>query len=587
MWKKSKEANTESQVRNTNKYKNIRKYFTLSQKIVILITMVVFIALLPSALFTTQRVAQVIYDRVSINAVSINNILCNSDIIIDGLVKTDNSDDSLMASYVNEVDNSDEAGVAIYDKNFNLRVFYNPGKLADFKRSSLELTHKYSVQDKIDWRENYAIPNRAFGYVKDADDKIVGYVVTGYSDDVLKNSAIDSIIFLLIMTAFGLSVGILGAIYLARHVKKILFGLEPEAIAAMLQERNIILDSVREGVITIDDKGMITLVNIEAENLLKDASIVDTDVLVGKHIKDVLKNIQFDSILNEGRIITNAGVKLGDTLFIITSVPLMLNNKIIGAVFTFRKKSVVEELANQLTGFKNYSTALRAQTHEFMNKMHVIMGLIEMKAYDELKTFTKEVAYNRQSEVSYIVTRMKDITLAGFILGKISRSRELDIDFSLSDESELRNELEVPSVHDLVLIVGNIVENAFDALANFDGERIVSLSILDFDKEIVITVEDSGPGMDEEALKNIFTRGYSSKGKGHGYGLYLVKQSIDNLEGSIDVESVEGEGTTFTVRLPIKRDGEINDYRFSCRRRSDGSAASRTLSGSNKRFPAL
>ncbi len=559
MWKKSKEANTESQVRNTNKYKNIRKYFTLSQKIVILITMVVFIALLPSALFTTQRVAQVIYDRVSINAVSINNILCNSDIIIDGLVKTDNSDDGLMASYVNEVDNSDEAGVAIYDKNFNLRVFYNPGKLADFKRSSLELTQKYSVQDKIDWRENYAIPNRAFGYVKDADDKIVGYVVTGYSDDVLKNSAIDSIIFLLIMTAFGLSVGILGAIYLARHVKKILFGLEPEAIAAMLQERNIILDSVREGVITIDDKGMITLVNIEAENLLKDASIVDTDVLVGKHIKDVLKNIQFDSILNEGRIITNAGVKLGDTLFIITSVPLMLNDKIIGAVFTFRKKSVVEELANQLTGFKNYSTALRAQTHEFMNKMHVIMGLIEMKAYDELKTFTKEVAYNRQSEVSYIVTRMKDITLAGFILGKISRSRELDIDFSLSDESELRNELEVPSVHDLVLIVGNIVENAFDALANFDGERIVSLSILDFDKEIVITVEDSGPGMDEEALKNIFTRGYSSKGKGHGYGLYLVKQSINNLEGSIDVESVEGEGTTFTVRLPIKRDGEIND----------------------------
>ena len=559
MWKKSKEANTESQVRNTNKYKNIRKYFTLSQKIVILITMVVFIALLPSALFTTQRVAQVIYDRVSINAVSINNILCNSDIIIDGLVKTDNSDDDLMASYVNEVDNSDEAGVAIYDKNFNLRVFYNPGKLADFKRSSLELTQKYSVQDKIDWRENYAIPNRAFGYVKDADDKIVGYVVTGYSDDVLKNSAIDSIIFLLIMTAFGLSVGILGAIYLARHVKKILFGLEPEAIAAMLQERNIILDSVREGVITIDDKGMITLVNIEAENLLKDASIVDTDVLVGKHIKDVLKNIQFDSILNEGKIITNAGVKLGDTLFIITSVPLMLNDKIIGAVFTFRKKSVVEELANQLTGFKNYSTALRAQTHEFMNKMHVIMGLIEMKAYDELKTFTKEVAYNRQSEVSYIVTRMKDITLAGFILGKISRSRELDIDFSLSDESELRNELEVPSVHDLVLIVGNIVENAFDALANFDGERIVSLSILDFDKEIVITVEDSGPGMDAEALKNIFTRGYSSKGKGHGYGLYLVKQSIDNLEGSIDVESVEGEGTTFTVRLPIKRDGEIND----------------------------
>ena len=559
MWKKSEEIYKESQIRNTVRYKKTRKSFTLSQKIVILITLVVFVALLPSSLFTTQRVAQVIYDRVSINAVSINNILCHSDEIIDGLTYKNGVNDPMMAEYVNEVDNSDEAGVAVYDKDFNLRVFYNPGKLVDFKRSSLELVQKYSTQSKISWKENYNIPNRAFGYVKDDNNQIVGYVVTGYSDDVLKNSAIDSIIFLLTMTAFGLGAGIIGAIYLARRVKKILFGLEPEEIAAMLQERNIILDSVREGVITIDSKGLITLVNIEAESLLKDANIHNVDELVGKHIKEVMRNLEFDSILSDGRIITNAGIKVGDILFIITSVPLMLDGNIIGAVFTFRKKSVVEELANQLTGFKNYSTALRAQTHEFMNKMHVIMGLIEMKAYDQLKEFTKEVAYNRQSEVNYVVTRLRDITLAGLVLGKISRSRELDIDFSLSEESELRHDLEVPSVHDLVLIAGNIIENAFDALQNFDGERIVSLSILDFDKEIVIIVEDSGPGMSESSKKNVFVRGFSSKGKGHGFGLYLVKQSIDNLGGTIDIETAEGEGTTFTVRLPVKRDGDIND----------------------------
>ena len=559
MLKKSEEIHKESQIRNTNRYRNTRKsLFSLSQKIGILITLVVFVALLPSSLFTTQRVAQVIYDRVAINAVSINNILCHSDEIIDGLTYKNGINDPMMAEYVNEVDNSDEAGVAVYDKDFNLRVFYNPGKLVDFKRHSLELVKKYSSQSKISWKENYNIPNRAFGYVKDDSNKVVGYVVTGYSDDVLKNSAIDSIIFLLTMTAFGLAAGIFGAIYLARKVKDILFGLEPEAIAAMLQERNIILDSVREGVITIDEKGIITLVNIEAETLLKDANVLGTDELVGKHIKDAMKNVEFERVLHHGKIITNAGVKIGDTLFIITSVPLKLDERIIGAVFTFRKKSVVEELANQLTGFKNYSTALRAQTHEFMNKMHVIMGLIDMEAYDELKEFTKEVAYNRQSEVSYVVTRLRDITLAGFVLGKISRSRELDIDFSLSEESEIHNDLEVPSVHDLVLIVGNIVENAFDALANHEGERIVSLSILDFDKEIVITVEDSGPGISEKFINNLYERGISSKGKGHGYGLYLVKQCVENLEGTIDIES-SSEGTTFTVRLPIKRDGEVND----------------------------
>ena len=559
MLKKSEEIHKESQIRNTNRYRNTRKsFFSLSQKIGILITLVVFVALLPSSLFTTQRVAQVIYDRVAINAVSINNILCHSDEIIDGLTYKNGINDPMMAEYVNEVDNSDEAGVAVYDKDFNLRVFYNPGKLENFRIHSLELVKKYSTQSKISWKENYNIPNRAFGYVKDDNNNVVGYVVTGYSDDVLKNSAIDSIIFLLAMTAFGLAAGIFGAIYLARKVKDILFGLEPEAIAAMLQERNIILDSVREGVITIDEKGIITLVNIEAETLLKDANVLGTDELVGRHIKDAMKNVEFERVLHQGKIITNAGVKIGDTLFIITSVPLKHDERIIGAVFTFRKKSVVEELANQLTGFKNYSTALRAQTHEFMNKMHVIMGLIDMEAYDELKEFTKEVAYNRQSEVSYVVTRLRDITLAGFVLGKISRSRELDIDFSLSEESEIHNDLEVPSVHDLVLIVGNIVENAFDALTNYDGERIVSLSILDFDKEIVITVEDSGPGINNKIINNLYERGVSSKGKGHGYGLYLVKQCVENLQGTIDIESTD-EGTTFTVRLPIKRDGEIND----------------------------
>ena len=87
MLKKSEEIHKESQIRNTNRYRNTRKYFTLSQKIALLITVVVFVALLPSSLFTTQRVAQVIYDRVSINAVSINNILCHSDEIIDSRVK--------------------------------------------------------------------------------------------------------------------------------------------------------------------------------------------------------------------------------------------------------------------------------------------------------------------------------------------------------------------------------------------------------------------------------------------------------------------------------------------------------------------
>lgn len=542
------------------KYK-IGKTFTLSQQIVLLISLVVCIALLPASLFTTQKVARVIYDRVSINAVSINNILCNSSEIKESLisqnVQANDAVDRFMADYVNDVDHSDEAGVAIYDRNHNLRVLYNPGNLPEFEQSARMLIDKYAGRNKLTYKENYAIPNKALGFVQNDKNETIGYVVTGYSDEIVNNSTIDAVLFLLAMTLLGLIVGIFGAIYLAKRIKSVLFGFEPEEIARLLQERNIILDSVREGIININANGRITLVNSEAHLLLKQAGISDVNELFGKSARDVLKRIPLDDIIKEGKTLVDVSAKIGSTVFIITAVPLLEDKSIIGAVLTFRKKSVVEEMANQLTGFKNYATALRAQTHEFMNKMHVIMGLIDMKAYDELKNFTQEIAYNRQSEVSYVVTRLKDITLSGFILGKISRSRELDIDFSLTDESELHGELDVPSVHDIVLIAGNIIENAFDALRNFEGERIVNLSILDFDREIVIVVEDSGPGMSEETRKQIFQRGFSSKGEsGHGFGLYLVQQSINSLNGTITVESAPGEGSTFTVRLPTKKEGD-------------------------------
>ena len=540
----------------------LNKKYTLSQQIVILITLVVCIALLPASMFTTYRVSKVIYDRVSINAVSINNILCNSDEIQRGLTSqnlhVNPAVDKMMASYVNEVDHSDEAGVAIYDKHGRLRVMYNPGQLPNFEESARDLMEKYAQLNTINWRENYAIPNKAFGFVKNSFNETIGYVVTGYSDDILNKSTIDAVLFLLLTTIFGLIIGILGAIFLAGRIKRVLFGYEPEEIARLLQERNIILNSVREGIININDQGIITVVNSEARTLLKQANIADTDDLCGKSAMDVLKHVPLHDIIKEGRSFADASIKFGNTVFVMTAVPLLGldgGERILGAVITFRKKSVVEEMANQLTGFKNYATALRAQTHEFMNKMHVIMGLIDMKAYDELKNYTKEIAYNRQSEVSYIVTRLKDITLSGFILGKISRSRELDIDFSLTDESELHGELDVPSVHDIVLIVGNLIENAFDALKNFDGERIVNLSILDFDKEIVIVVEDSGPGMSQDTIKRIYHRGFSTKGdSGHGFGLFLAKQSVDSLNGTISVESSVGEGTVFTVRLPVKKE---------------------------------
>ena len=99
-------------------------------------------------------------------------------------------------------------------------------------------------RNNISYKENYSIPNKAIGFVKDDNKKTIGYVVTGYSDEIVNNSTIDAVLFLLSMTLLGLIVGIWGAIYLAQRIKRVLFGYEPEEIARMLQERDVILNSV-------------------------------------------------------------------------------------------------------------------------------------------------------------------------------------------------------------------------------------------------------------------------------------------------------------------------------------------------------
>jgi len=88
-------------------------------------------------------------------------------------------------------------------------------------------------------------------------------------------------------------------------------------------------------------------------------------------------------------------------------------------------------MAEQLSGVTNYADALRAKTHEFMNKMHVINGLIYTKNYDELKKYIADITEDDANEVQDITARIKDPLLASFLIAKKSRSHELLVDFAV------------------------------------------------------------------------------------------------------------------------------------------------------------
>ena len=128
----------------------------------------------------------------------------------------------------------------------------------------------------------------------------------------------------------------------------------------------------------------------------------------------------------------------------------------------------------------------------------------------------------------------------------------MDIEFILADDSELHANIPHDLTHKIILILGNLITNAFDSITlNKTSEQIVFLTIKNYQNEIFIMIEDSGPGMTEEVLQKAFDKNFSTKGQERGIGLYLVKQTIKELGGNIEIDSKLGQGTIFTIKLPL------------------------------------
>ena len=102
----------------------------------------------------------------------------------------------------------------------------------------------------------------------------------------------------------------------------------------------------------------------------------------------------------------------------------------------------------------------------------------------------------------------------------------------------------------LVTILGNLLDNAFDAAQYGDKEAMVKLSMTDVGNNLVFEIEDSGEGVPVEQSEQIFERDYSTKQPDRGQGLYLVKKALADLKGEITLGESELGGALFSVFIP-------------------------------------
>ncbi len=393
---------------------------------------------------------------------------------------------------------------------------------------------------------------RYFSPVIDYSGQQVGAVAVGISLDEVETAIQEGRMTVFLGIGLGGLIGLLGAWFLARKIRRVLFGLEPSEIAKLLAERNVMLKSVREGIIAVDSNGMVTLINDEGSRLFRKAGILQSPL--GMPIEELVSHSELQKVLATGKARYDQEQNLRGVALLVNTVPLLVDGNKRGAVATFRDLTEMRQMAQELSGVKLYAEALRAQSHEFMNKMHVILGMIQIGFYDKLKQYIQELTTNQQTEMGQVMSKIKDPVIAGFILGKLAHARERGITLELMGEDVLPVLNSSGMTHEIVTIVGNLITNAFDAVESSEEGR-VHVGFSYFEEMITIEVADSGPGMDELTMERMFEKGFSTKEEeNRGIGLYLLRKSVERLDGEVQVESVIGKGTRFTVEIPFSQE---------------------------------
>ena len=406
------------------------------------------------------------------------------------------------------------------------------------------------IRPTLAGRENVAINHgvlapalRVFTPVFNEQHQQIGVVVVGISlskvDKQIANSRWDVLLTIL----FSALVCAIGTWSLVRGLKRILLGLEPQDISTQFQQRQAMLHSLKEGVIAVDSSGQVTLINPAARGMLlsgPDKSIDRTPLLA-----------DLQEVLRSGVPIYDRALELGcnGLLLISNTVPVRSQNAIVGAISTFRDKTEMSQLVQRLDGMMSYVDALRTTSHEFMNKLHVILGLLNMKSYDKLEEYVLQTAHAYQADIGEIQHRIKSPVVAGFLIGKIQRAKERGFTLNLAEESLVPDCPNEKQVTVLVTVLGNLIENALDAMSGQE-EGEVSLLLHYQDGWLSGEVSDDGPGIPAANIDAIFNKGFSTKGENRGVGLFLANQQLHELGGTLSVESEPGVFTQFFVHLP-------------------------------------
>lgn len=374
------------------------------------------------------------------------------------------------------------------------------------------------------------------------EGELVGLVIAGMLNgrvyqDIRMNQ--ETLILFLILAVF---ISLYSSGRLSSNIKKSMHGMEPSEISRLLGQRAMTLENLKEGIITIDQDGHIIYFNDSARTLAG-MNDLDLNCQAGQYFfgKDFFKCLDKRDPLHT-ELINPSGLTLQSHF-----EPIFEDetSTVLGATVLIEDFTEVRARAEELTGIKQINEGLRAQNHEFLNKLHTISGLIQLEEYDEAILFINGVSQNRKEMTVKLGSRIKDPSVAGLLLGKYNKAQEQKTGFYVDDSSILKSN---NGMTDLInFIMGNLIENSLEELCETIGGSI-RLRIHEGNSWLTLQLRDTGSGIEDK--EKSFQKGISTKGHNRGLGLYLIRKRILQAGGTIELVSVPGD-TRFTVRLPL------------------------------------
>ena len=299
----------------------------------------------------------------------------------------------------------------------------------------------------------------------------------------------------------------------------------------------------------------IIIINSSANNLLKKAKL-SNEIKINETLSTEIYNLLFRDILETRESSQDEQIVINNMDLLLNRNPIYYKGRLYGAVVTLRDQSEMKQLITELSGTEKYNDSLREQSHHFMNKLHVLQGLIELKSYEEVAKYITYLKQDYHEKIGHITENIKVPSIAGFLLAKARESRNKDIQLVVDSDSLLYQHNGLETIYnELLIILGVLIDNSIDTLENKnDGKIIVYLYLNLEEKVLLCSVEDNGAGIKEVDKERVFERGYSTKGENRGYGLEAVETIVKKYNGLIDVDSKENKGTKFNIEIPVLED---------------------------------